>query len=97
MSRSDAMRQAHFPQNMDLLRRAQARLKFEELFYIQLSIMRQSKLRDMKYQGFVFDKVGEYFNRFYRECLPFELTDAQKRVIREIRTDMNTGKPRNRL
>ena len=97
MSRSEAMRQAHFPQNMDLLRRAQARLKFEELFYIQLSIMRQSKLRDMKYQGFVFDKVGEYFNRFYRECLPFELTDAQKRVIREIRTDMNTGKQMNRL
>ena len=97
MSRSDAMRQAHFPQNFDLLRRAQARLKFEELFYIQLSIMRQSKLREMKYQGFVFDKVGEYFNRFYREYLPFELTDAQKRVIREIRTDMNTGKQMNRL
>ena len=97
MSRSDAMRQAHFPQNFDLLRRAQARLKFEELFYIQLSIMRQSKLREMKYQGFVFDKVGEYFNRFYRECLPFELTDAQKRVIREIRTDMNTGRQMNRL
>ena len=97
MSRSDAMRQAHFPQNFDLLRRAQARLKFEELFYIQLSIMRQSKLREIKYQGFVFDKVGEYFNRFYRECLPFELTDAQKRVIREIRTDMNTGKQMNRL
>lgn len=97
MSRSDAMRQVHFPQNFDLLRRAQARLKFEELFYIQLSIMRQSKLRDMKYQGFVFDKVGEYFNRFYRECLPFELTDAQKRVIREIRSDMNTGRQMNRL
>ena len=97
MSRSEAMRQAHFPQNFDLLRRAQARLKFEELFYIQLSIMRQSKLREMKYQGFVFDRVGEYFNRFYREYLPFELTDAQKRVIREIRTDMNTGKQMNRL
>ena len=97
MSRSEAMRQAHFPQNMDLLRRAQARLKFEELFYIQLSILRQSKLRDMKYQGFVFDKVGEYFNRFYREYLPFELTDAQKRVIREIRIDMNSGKQMNRL
>jgi ATP-dependent DNA helicase RecG len=97
MSRSEAMRQAHFPQNMDLLRRAQARLKFEELFYIQLSILRQSKLRDMKYQGFVFDKVGEYFNRFYREFLPFELTEAQKRVIREIRIDMNSGKQMNRL
>lgn len=97
MSRSEAMRQAHFPQNFDLLRRAQARLKFEELFYIQLSIMRQSKLREMKYQGFVFDRIGEYFNRFYREYLPFELTDAQKRVIREIRTDMNTGKQMNRL
>ena len=97
MSRSEAMRQVHFPQNFDLLRRAQARLKFEELFYIQLSIMRQSKLREMKYQGFIFDKVGEYFNRFYRECLPFELTDAQKRVIREIRGDMNTGKQMNRL
>ncbi|MBO5729445.1 MAG: ATP-dependent DNA helicase RecG [Paludibacteraceae bacterium] len=97
MSRGDAMRQVHFPQNFELLRRAQARLKFEELFYIQLSIMRQSKLREMKYQGFIFDKVGEYFNRFYRECLPFELTDAQKRVIREIRGDMNTGKQMNRL
>ena len=97
MSRSEAMRQAHFPQNFDLLRRAQARLKFEELFYIQLSIMRQSKLRDIKYRGFIFDKIGEYFNRFYRECLPFELTDAQKRVIREIRTDMNGGKQMNRL
>ncbi len=97
MSRCEAMRQVHFPQNFDLLRSAQARLKFEELFYIQLSIMRQSKLREMKYQGFVFDKVGEYFNRFYRECLPFELTEAQKRVIREIRGDMNTGKQMNRL
>jgi ATP-dependent DNA helicase RecG len=97
MSRGDAMRQVHFPQNFDLLRRAQARLKFEELFYIQLSIMRQSKLRELKYQGFVFDRVGEYFNRFYRECLPFELTEAQKRVIREIRGDMNTGKQMNRL
>ena len=97
MPRFEAMRQVHFPQNFDLLRRAQARLKFEELFYIQLSIMRQSKLREMKYQGFVFDKVGEYFNRFYREYLPFELTDAQKRVIREIRTDMNTGRQMNRL
>ena len=97
MPRFEAMRQVHFPQNFDLLRRAHARLKFEELFYIQLSIMRQSKLREMKYQGFVFDKVGEYFNRFYREYLPFELTDAQKRVIREIRTDMNTGKQMNRL
>ena len=97
MSRSEAMRQVHFPQNFELLRRAQARLKFEELFYIQLSIMRQSKLREMKYQGFVFARVGEYFNRFYRECLPFELTDAQKRVIREIRTDMNTGRQMNRL
>ena len=97
MSRSEAMRQVHFPQNFELLRRAQARLKFEELFYIQLSIMRQSKLREMKYQGFVFGRVGEYFNRFYRECLPFELTDAQKRVIKEIRGDMNTGRQMNRL
>lgn len=97
MPRNEAMRQAHFPQNFDLLRRAQARLKFEELFYIQLSILRQSKLREIKYKGFVFDKIGEYFNRFYRECLSFELTDAQKRVIREIRSDMNTGKQMNRL
>ncbi len=97
MPRFEAMRQVHFPQNFDLLRRAQARLKFEELFYIQLSIMRQSKLREMKYQGFVFGRVGEYFNRFYRECLPFELTDAQKRVIKEIRGDMNTGRQMNRL
>lgn len=97
MAREEAIRQIHRPQSMDLLRKAQMRLKFEELFYIQLSIMRQSKMREVKYKGYVFGRVGEYFNRFYRECMPFDLTDAQKRVIREIRGDMATGRQMNRL
>lgn len=97
MGREEAVRQIHQPQSMEKLRRAQERLKFEELFFIQLSIMRQSKLRQVRYQGYVFGRIGELFNRFYSEFLPFELTGAQKRVIREIRADMATGKQMNRL
>ncbi len=97
LSRDEAIRQIHKPQNMDMLNRAKSRLKFEELFYIQLSIMRTTKLREIKYSGYIFERVGAYFNRFYSECIPFELTGAQKRVIKEIRADMNTGKQMNRL
>lgn len=97
MERDEAVRQIHRPQSTALLKRAQMRLKFEELFYIQLSIMRQSKLREMRFRGFEFGRIGDYFNRFYHECMPFELTDAQKRVIREIRGDMATGRQMNRL
>lgn len=97
INRATSIRQIHQPQSLEMLRKAQARLKFEELFYIQLSIMRQSKLRQIKYQGYIFGRIGDYFNRFYNEYLPFSLTDAQKRVMREIRADMTTGKQMNRL
>ena len=97
MSRHEAIKQVHFPKNNDLLQRAQNRLKFEELFYIQLSILQQSQLRSIRQQGYVFSKVGNFFNRFYKECLPFELTDAQKRVIKEIRIDLGSGRQMNRL
>lgn len=97
LDRQTAIYQIHRPENSELLRKAQNRLKFEELFYIQLSIMRQSKMRQLKYQGFIFSKIGDYFNRFYHNFLPFALTNAQKRVMREIRADMATGKQMNRL
>jgi len=95
--RPKALEQIHFPQNNDLLNKARHRLKFEELFFIQLSIVRQTKYREQRYRGFVFGKVGQYFNDFYEHCLPFSLTDAQKRVLREIRADMNSGRQMNRL
>ncbi|MBP5317843.1 MAG: ATP-dependent DNA helicase RecG [Paludibacteraceae bacterium] len=87
----------HFPRTAQELEAARQRLKYEELFYIQLSILRQSVLHRNKYKGFVFTNVGELFNRFYRECLPFQLTEAQKRVLREIRADVLTGRQMNRL
>ena len=97
MSLDDAIRNIHFPQNPELLRKAQYRLKFEELFYVQLNILRYSKDRQRKYRGLYFDKVGEIFNTFYSQNLPFELTGAQKRVIKEIRKDMGSGRQMNRL
>lgn len=97
MPRHEAIRQVHFPKSTELLNVAQKRLKFEELFYIQLSIIRQSKLRSQHYQGYVFGHIGDYFNRFYKECLPFELTNAQKKVLKEIRLDLASGKQMNRL
>lgn len=78
MSLTDALANIHFPANTDLLRRAQYRLKFEELFYIQLNILRYAKDRQRKYRGYVFEKVGDVFNSFYLQNLPFELTEAQK-------------------
>lgn len=95
--RNRALEQIHFPQNNDLLNKARHRLKFEELFFIQLSIIRQTKYREQRYRGFVFGKIGQYFNDFYERCLPFSLTEAQKRVLKEIRADMNSGRQMNRL
>ncbi|NCC99116.1 MAG: ATP-dependent DNA helicase RecG [Bacteroidia bacterium] len=89
--------QVHFPQNMNLLDNARYRLKFEELFYIQLAILRQANVFKSKVCGHVFKQIGKYFNTFYHERLPFELTDAQKRVLREIREDVRNGKQMNRL
>ena len=96
-SRFDAFRQVHFPVTEKELERARQRLKFEELFFIQLKLLQIKISRNESLQGFVFNKVGNYFNRFYKEKLPFALTDAQKRVIKEIRADLVSGKQMNRL
>lgn len=93
----EALLNAHFPRNADLLRKAQARLKFEELFYIQLNLLVQKKYRQKRVNGHVFSTVGDYFNNFYSKNLPFALTDAQKRVLKEIRRDLGSGKQMNRL
>lgn len=92
-----ALRNVHFPRNPEVLRRAQYRLKFEELFYIQLNILRFSRERRNRFGGIVFGRVGENFNTFYSEYLPFSLTGAQKRVVREMRRDMGSGRQMNRL
>lgn len=97
MGINEALREVHFPQSVEKLRQAQLRLKFEELFFIQLNILRTAKLRQQKFKGIVFSRVGECFNTFYKNHLPFELTDAQKRVIKEIRKDMGSGRQMNRL
>ena len=97
LSINEALRNIHFPENPALLRKAEYRLKFEELFYIQLNILRQKFNRLNYFQGFVFSKVGEYLNGFYKNNLSFELTGAQKRVVREIRRDLGSGKQMNRL
>lgn len=97
MSLDESLRNIHFPRTPELLRRAQYRLKFEELFYVQLGILRYAKDRIQKYHGFVFSRVGEAFNTFYSRHLPFKLTGAQKRVIKEIRRDMGSGRQMNRL
>lgn len=93
----ESIRNIHFPLNSAILRDAQYRLKFEELFYVQLNILRYTSDRRSKLKGFVFPKVGNFFNSFYENNLPFELTGAQKRIIREIRHDMATGEQMNRL
>ena len=97
MSLDDALRIIHFPRNAKELQLAQYRLKFEELFYIQLNILHYARERQMRYVGHRFAKVGEMFNRFYNEQLPFQLTNAQKRVVREIRADVNSERQMNRL
>lgn len=97
MGLKQAMRNVHFPDNTALLREAQHRLKFEELFYIQLNILKYTAERKAKLKGFIFSRVGNYLNSFYAQNLPFPLTNAQKRVIKEIRQDMATGEQMNRL
>ena len=93
----EALHFMHFPQNPDQLRKATYRLKFEELFFVQLNILRYARDRQQKYLGLRFDKVGPIFNTFYSQNLPFRLTNAQKRVIREIRKDTGSGRQMNRL
>lgn len=97
MGITDALRNIHFPISVGHLRRAEMRLKFEELFYLQLHILRYTRLRNQKLGGFRFDHIGDCFNNFYHHILSFELTQAQKRVIKEIRADMGSGRQMNRL
>ena len=97
MNRDQALRTLHYPQNAKELERARVRMKFEELFYVQLNILRYASDQRRKYRGYVFQHVGDIFNDFYHHHLPFPLTEAQKRVIREIRKDMGSGRQMNRL
>jgi ATP-dependent DNA helicase RecG len=94
---SEAFRSIHFPTHHGALQKARFRFKFEELFYIQLGLLRIHNERERKFNGFVFDTVGDCFNDFYNNNLTFELTHAQKRVIKEIRRNMGSGKQMNRL
>ena len=93
----DALLNVHFPKSQEALAKAQFRLKFEELFFIQLQFVRKKLINKTKIKGFVFDNVGEHFNHFYKNKLPFELTNAQKRVLKEIRKDVGSGAQMNRL
>ena len=96
-SRDEALRNIHFPESAKALERARVRLKFEELFYVQLNIVRYASDNRRKYRGYVFPRIGNVFNSFYHDNLPFPLTEAQKRVIREIWNDMRSGRQMNRL
>lgn len=93
----EALLNIHFPQSPDSLRLAQFRLKFEELFFIQLHMLRQRNVRRVHFAGFKFDKIGDIFNTFYGKHLPFQLTNAQKKVLKEIYADMSSGRQMNRL
>ena len=97
VSRDTAMRCIHYPKNAVEMQKARERLKFEELFYVQLNILRYASDHRRKYRGYIFNRVGSDFNRFYYENLKFELTGAQKRVMHEIRDDMCSGRQMNRL
>ena len=97
MPKNAALFNIHFPKSAEALAKAQFRLKFEELFYIQLQLITKNLIRKNKIKGYPFTKVGEYFNDFYKNHLPFELTNAQKRVIKEIRIDMGSNAQMNRL
>ena len=97
ISKKDALLNIHFPKSQKLLASAQFRLKFEELFFIQLQLVYKNLIHKSKIKGFPFEKVGHYFNDFYQHHLPFDLTDAQKRVVKEIRTDMGSNAQMNRL
>lgn len=93
----EAVTNMHFPKSPDHLAKARERMKFEELFYLQLHILRYARARSRRIRGLIFGTIGDYFNGFYKKCLPFELTGAQKRVLKEIRADMRTGRQMNRL
>lgn len=93
----EAVANMHFPKSPDHLAKARERMKFEELFYLQLHILRYARARSRRIRGLIFGTIGDYFNGFYKKCLPFELTGAQKRVLKEIRADMRTGRQMNRL
>lgn len=97
ISKSEALVNIHFPKSQELLGKAQMRLKFEELFYIQLQLVRKNILQKQRFKGFTFDKVGEVFSDFYNNRLPFDLTQAQKRVLKEIRNDVGSNAQMNRL
>jgi len=97
ISKSDALLNVHFPKDQKRLAKAQFRLKFEELFYVQLQLLTKKAARKYKIKGLPFDQVGVHFNSFFKEHLPFELTGAQKRVIKEIRNDMGSSAQMNRL
>ncbi|WP_158838365.1 ATP-dependent DNA helicase RecG [Polaribacter sp. L3A8] len=97
MGKRDALLNAHFPKSQENLAKAQSRLKFEELFFIQLQLLRKKLISKTKIKGFVFENVSDYFNTFYKDHLPFSLTNAQKRVLKEIRKDVASGAHMNRL
>ena len=97
LGKNEAMFNIHFPKSQELLTKAQQRLKFEELFFIQLQLIRKKLIKKTNIKGFVFEKVGQSFNDFYKNHLPFDLTNAQKKVTKEIRNDVITGAQMNRL
>ncbi len=97
ISRRKALKEVHFPESPESLQKARFRLKFEEFFFIQLQLLRTQMANKAKSKGFVFDRIGEQFNSFFKHNLPFELTDAQKRVLKEIRSDLRSGTQMNRL
>ncbi len=97
VSKSEALLNVHFPKSQELLAQAQFRLKFEELFYIQLQLIIKNLIQKSKIKGFTFEHVGDYFNTFFKAHLPFELTNAQKRVLKEIRADLGSNAQMNRL
>ncbi len=97
ISKSEAVFNIHFPKSQELLSKAQYRLKFEELFYIQLQLITKKLIRKQKIKGFPFTEVGAHFNNFYKDHLPFDLTNAQKKVIKEIRNDIGSSAQMNRL
>ena len=97
IDKNQALFNIHFPQSLELLHKAQTRLKFEELFYLQLQLLQKNIQHKRKIKGHIFEKIGHYFNTFYNNVLPFELTGAQKRVVKEIRIDVKSGAQMNRL
>jgi len=97
VSKNMAMYHIHFPTSQEALQKAQFRLKFEELFFIQLQLIRKNRIHKTKFKSYPFQKIGTHFNNFYNNNLPFKLTNAQKRVLKEIRKDLNTGAHMNRL